>query len=813
VTFAFTVLVPLSFAFLYLLAVFSYGLAGDLAARHSLYPARMFALPVSTAALAGWPMLYGTATVAGVWVAATLLAFRPSGVPVPLVWPAVFAAAFLAWMQVFTWMSYGLPGMRVIAAVLWLTVIDVVVFTAIEFQLRESLMIAIMAPQLPLAYVFARFAVARARRGDVPDWRGAFAALGRIGDVLPRGRERSFSAARAQVWFEWRQHGRSLPVWTALVLPFELLLLFVAGDEPAVLTVVTLAGMLLTPPFLAAFVALTVGRSSPEASHSYGLTPFVATRPLSTAMLVAAKLRMAVASTLLAWLLVLVAIPLGLTAAGTWPVVVEEARGLAEFFGPPRAVVIALLCLLGLVATTWKQLVQGLSVGLTGREGFIKSSMLVRLSSLVLIGPAAHVLSRSQEARVALYDAIPWIAAVLVGLKMGAAAWIATRLARGRLLGDRPLLTGAASWLVAVLALYAVLVWLLDTPFIAHYFLALLAILAVPLARPSTVPLALAWNRHRGPSRPFTSAADGRSSVLRAVLSFLSVPAVLAMVLAVSFYVRNRNNGALVSSGEKREYLLYVPKSYDPGRPAPLVISLHGGALWGAAHREISGWNAVADEQGLLVVYPSGVGGRGPRAWRAGVGGDSAPDVRFIAELIDALKASYTIDPTRIYADGLSNGGGMAFLISCTLSDRIAAVGLVASAQFLPWSGCEDRRPVPMIAFHGTADRLTPYHGGKSPVSRHHVFPSIPGFTATWARRNRCAETPVESAAAADVTRLEYTGCADDASVVLYTIRGGGHTWPGGRPTTEWFVGRTSTGVDASRQAWAFFQEHPLRRK
>ena len=137
-TFAFTVLVPLSFAFLYLLAVFSYGLAGDLTARHSLYPARMFTLPVSTAALAGWPMLYGTMTLAALWVAATLLALRPSGVAAPLVWPALFAAAFLAWMQVFTWMPYGLPGLRMIAAVLWLTTIDAVVFTAMEFEVRES---------------------------------------------------------------------------------------------------------------------------------------------------------------------------------------------------------------------------------------------------------------------------------------------------------------------------------------------------------------------------------------------------------------------------------------------------------------------------------------------------------------------------------------------------------------------------------------------------------------------------------------------------------------------------------------------------
>jgi poly(3-hydroxybutyrate) depolymerase len=813
VTFAFTVAVPLSFAFMYLLSVFSYGLAGDLTARHSLYPARMFTLPVSTAALAGWPMLYGTTVLAAFWVAATLLALWPSGVEAPLVWPALFAAAFLGWMQVFTWMAYGLPGMRVIAAVLWLTTIDAVVFTALELEVRESVMVAIMAPQVPLAFLAARLAVARARRGEVPDWRGVFAGLGRTADVSPGVGGHFLSAARAQTWLEWRQHGRSLPVWTAIVLPFHLLLLFVVRHEPAVLTVVTLVGILLTPPFLAAFVAVTVGRSNPGASHSYGLTPFFATRPLSTAALAAAKLRMAAASTLFAWLLVLVAMPLGLSVSGSWPVLAEGARGLTEFFGPPRAAVLALLCLLGLVATTWKQLVQGLSIGLTGREGLIKSSVLLRLSSLILIGPAAHVLSRSPEARIALFNAVPWVAAVLVALKVWAAAWIAMRLSRARLLGDGALATRAASWCVAVLALYAVLVWLFDSPLIAHYFLLLLAILAVPLARPSVVSLALAWNRHRGHAAPAPLAAGGRRRALRVALVCLAVPVALAVVTCLSFYGRNRHNGGFVSSGEEREYLLYVPKTYDRTRPTPLVISMHGGALWGAAQRDMSRWNVVADEQGFIVAYPSGVGGRGPRAWRAGQGGQRpSKDVRFIAELIDTLSASYNIDRARVYADGLSNGGGMAFLLSCTLSDRIAAVGLVASAQFLPWSICQDQRAVPMIAFHGTEDRFTPYHGGTSLVARDHVFPSIPAFVARWARRNRCEVGPVGSAVAADVSRLEYKGCSEDASVVLYTIHGGGHTWPGGGPMPEWFVGKTSNGVDATGQTWAFFRAHPLPR-
>jgi polyhydroxybutyrate depolymerase len=175
--------------------------------------------------------------------------------------------------------------------------------------------------------------------------------------------------------------------------------------------------------------------------------------------------------------------------------------------------------------------------------------------------------------------------------------------------------------------------------------------------------------------------------------------------------------------------------------------------------------------------------------------------------LIDTLKAEYNIDPARIYANGLSNGGGMAFVLSCTLADRIAAVGMVGAAHLLPRSWCADQPPVPMIAFHGTADLFTPYNGGKTGVAPE-AFPHIVEWTADWARRNRCAAVPVETLVAADVTRIQYTDCAADA--VLYRIEGGGHTWPGGRHLPEWALGRTSRGIDATSEMWAFFRDHPL---
>ena len=270
--------------------------------------------------------------------------------------------------------------------------------------------------------------------------------------------------------------------------------------------------------------------------------------------------------------------------------------------------------------------------------------------------------------------------------------------------------------------------------------------------------------------------------IMGGVLIAIGVPILLVLIAGVSFYALfyfpNRttsSSGTIVSSGQKREYLLYVPKSYDRARPAPLVISMHPAMSWPTSQMNISQWNSVADEHGFIVVYPAGTGG-GPKTWfmEGRRTPSRMPDVIFISELIDTLESSYDIDPTRIYAEGLSNGGGMAFALSCTLSDRIAAVGMVSAARSLEWSWCTDQRPVPVIAFHGTADPVVPYNGGRTPVGPD-VFPSVPGFTAAWAQRNRCGPNPIECAVAADVTRLQYTDCADDAGVVLFTVKGGGH--------------------------------------
>jgi polyhydroxybutyrate depolymerase len=297
---------------------------------------------------------------------------------------------------------------------------------------------------------------------------------------------------------------------------------------------------------------------------------------------------------------------------------------------------------------------------------------------------------------------------------------------------------------------------------------------------------------------------------LGTTLALLCLAPVVALVETVAFHIRNRNNGTMIVAGEEREYLLHVPNSYDSTRATSLVISMHGAGGWPAQLRDISGWNQLADEHGFIVVYPSAVGDRGTRAWRLSDGPGLAKNVQFISDLIESLESAYNIDPNRIYANGLSAGGGMSFALSCTLWERIAAIGTVASARVLPWSWCAEDGPLPMIAFHGTEDPVVPYAGGTTWIGDV-TFPKVEEWTAKWARRNGCSAQAIDSPLSADVTRRDYEGCADGADVVLFTLRGAGHTWPSGEPLPEWLLGPTPDSVDATREMWAFFQAHPKR--
>jgi len=325
----------------------------------------------------------------------------------------------------------------------------------------------------------------------------------------------------------------------------------------------------------------------------------------------------------------------------------------------------------------------------------------------------------------------------------------------------------------------------------------------------------LSWRQEADDSRMASCVftAYSRSSVVKRAgwhkVRKIVGTAVLAVIgVFVIFHLVNYTNGSVVSSGIERHYLVHVPPSYDPSKPTPLVITLHGFAQLPLLQNSVNHWSDLADQEGFIVVYPAG--SYFPLRWETGGAyrGISDPgwDITFIADLIDKLEQEYNIDPARIYANGFSNGAGASFIMSCALSERIAAVGLASGAYLYSWQECQPARPVPAIVFHGTADTTVPYQGGVAGLFRVQ-FPAITGWVQTLAQRNGCSADPQAIPAYGDVDAVRYTGC--QADVVFYSIHDGEHDWPGSERYAPNVVS-ASGSIDATRAMWAFFEQHPL---
>ena len=279
--------------------------------------------------------------------------------------------------------------------------------------------------------------------------------------------------------------------------------------------------------------------------------------------------------------------------------------------------------------------------------------------------------------------------------------------------------------------------------------------------------------------------------------------------------------------GAERFYYRHVPTGYDGTRPLPLVLDLHGYSEGAEIHLVQSKLGPFGDEHGFITLTPHGLGTI-PR-WDTDLDGS---DVQFIGALLDEAEATLCVDERRVYATGLSNGAFMSSALACAHADRFAAVAPVAGIRDI--DGCDPARPVPVVAFHGTADEYVSFDGGLGPrvaslpnpdgsprspetgptTTPAQLRPSIPDNVAAWAKRNHCKAKPIERAIADDVTLVRYR-CPGQADVQLYRVEGGGHTWPGSEfsKAIEHITGPVTFSIDANDVMWRFFERHPLRSK
>ncbi len=266
-------------------------------------------------------------------------------------------------------------------------------------------------------------------------------------------------------------------------------------------------------------------------------------------------------------------------------------------------------------------------------------------------------------------------------------------------------------------------------------------------------------------------------------------------------------NGSFIYGGVERTYRLYIPATYNPTQAVPLLFNLHGYGSNNIEQELYGDFRAIADTAGFIIAHPNGtLDFTGTRHWNT-FGTSTVDDTGFLSALIDTISAGYNIDHDRVYSTGMSNGGFMSYELACFLSDRIAAVASVTGSMI--WSrlnACDPQHPTPVMQIHGTADATVPYNGSA-------FFVPVDTLVERWVTFNNCLPDP-QIIPVPDINPND--GCTaeqhifgngdNDASVELFKVLGGGHSWPGA-PIN---INITNMDFSASVEIWRFVSQYSL---
>ncbi len=265
----------------------------------------------------------------------------------------------------------------------------------------------------------------------------------------------------------------------------------------------------------------------------------------------------------------------------------------------------------------------------------------------------------------------------------------------------------------------------------------------------------------------------------------------------------------LEHDGMERTYILHVPAKRS--KPAPLVLNFHGRNSNASQQVFLSQMNETSDEEGFVVAYPEGLidadlEGTGAKiqSWNGGTccaEPAERDDVGFVRAVVKDIEAKFCIDPKRVYATGMSNGGFMSHKLACDAADLFAAAAPVSGQLVMPAADCKPARALPIVMFHGTADMRVPYAGTDRFIGVRESF-------EVWRDKNGCSGEPEVTFTKGSVSCETYKTCEDDVEVSLCTIEGMGHCWPG--QTFCGAVDKSTTDISANTAMWELFERFTL---
>ena len=260
----------------------------------------------------------------------------------------------------------------------------------------------------------------------------------------------------------------------------------------------------------------------------------------------------------------------------------------------------------------------------------------------------------------------------------------------------------------------------------------------------------------------------------------------------------NTNAQTIVHDGMNREYILYVPNSYDGTSSIPLLLNFHGFGGSASQFMQEADMRSLAEADTFILVYPQGSCLDGSSHWNpCPTGGDNkstADDLGFVESMISEISSQYNVDMERIYAAGYSNGGMMAYGLANYKSDLIAAVASV-SGTMLNCTG-PTSHPMPVVHLHGTSDGVVSYNGSND-------WNSVQSTLDYWINFNNTVSTPIvniDNTGAMAIEHYVYDQGDNSVSVEHYKYIGGDHVW----------FNEPYQGQNASNLVWSFMSKYDI---
>lgn len=261
------------------------------------------------------------------------------------------------------------------------------------------------------------------------------------------------------------------------------------------------------------------------------------------------------------------------------------------------------------------------------------------------------------------------------------------------------------------------------------------------------------------------------------------------LTLIASLAASSAQAGELTVDVGRGPVTVFLPSSYDPEVPTPLLLLLHGYSGTGAGQEAYMRFKPVADDRGVIYAHPDGTRDFfGLQFWNATDAccdffNTNVDDSGYLLDLIDEIKSVTNVDDNRVYLTGHSNGGFMSYRMACDHSETIAAIAGLAGATWEDPADCSPTEPVHILQIHGTADDTILFDGV---CNFFQCYPGAIESVVQWADFNDC--DPVVDTSAPNLnldfflpgdetlTAEVATGCAPDGSASLWAIVDGTHS-------------------------------------